>query len=167
MGSPHGTGINAIGSQLSLYCETRCWSGWVGGTDEGEQAHPILTDPPVTGQTQTGTSTQDTPAGGHRFWEENQAGPGRRRQQGKETIPDPQSRKVTSEWRLESGEPCEYADGEAPPGHGGSRCQGRVAGGAWHTEECPRGWAGGARGSLVGSRGGEVSAGLSWDPEAT
>ena len=70
-------------------------------------------------------------------------------------------------WRPESGEPREYPDGEAPPGQGGSRCQGPVVGGVWHIEECHRGWAGGARGSLVGSRAGEASAGLSWDPEAT
>ena len=37
----------------------------------------------------------------------------------------------------------------------------------WHTEEWHGGWAGGARGSLVGSRAGKASAGLSWDPGAT
>lgn len=46
---------------------------WVGGgTDVGEQAQPILTDLPVTGQRQTWISAQDTPAVGDAFWEENQ-----------------------------------------------------------------------------------------------
>ena len=73
MGSPKG--INATGSRLSLPCEMRCWSEG-GGTDMNEQAHPILTDLPVTGQRQTWISTQDTPAVGNACWEENQRGQG-------------------------------------------------------------------------------------------
>lgn len=74
---------------------------------------------------------------------------------------------MTSEWRLESGEPCEYPDGELLQAKGAAGAKAVWQAGLGHTENAP-GAGLGSEGSLVSSRGGERgSAGLSWrDPEA-
>lgn len=60
------------------------------------------------------------------------------------------ARRVTSEWRPQGSEPCEYPHGEAVLGQGNSRWQGPEVGWAWQMRNGKVDWSGQERGEVLG-----------------